>query len=214
MKSKRNIWTAEQIEKLKQIYPDMRAADVAAELGVSVGAVYNMAYLHGCKKSEAFMQSVMSGRTRGQIGIAGRFKKGHVPHNKGKRMICTEGMKRNWFKPGHLPHNTKHDLAETVRIHKSDNKPSVWVRVGVSKWKQKSHLLWEETFGSIPDGMVVAFKDGDPMHVELNNLELISRSELMRRNSIQRYPKELKQAMKANSKLKKIIKQYGKKQAE
>lgn len=52
-------------------------------------------------------------------------------------------------------------------------------------------LLWEEVHGQIPDGHALVFKDGDKTHITLDNLELITRAELMRRNSIQRYGKEI-----------------------
>lgn len=43
--------------------------------------------------------------------------------------------------------------------------------------------------------MLVVFKDGDTLNCELSNLELISKEENMSRNSITRYPTEVRSAI-------------------
>lgn len=53
--------------------------------------------------------------------------------------------------------------------------------------------------------MIVTFRDRNPQNVVIENLELISRQEGMKRNSIQNYPKEVKSTIRLLSKLKKII---------
>ena len=62
----------------------------------------------------------------------------------------------------------------------------VWVKVNdkpkvpkKENWKQKHKLLWEQEYGSVPDGSVVIFKDGDSTHIELDNLECVTRSQLL-----------------------------------
>ncbi|MCP5428569.1 MAG: HNH endonuclease [Chromatiaceae bacterium] len=49
------------------------------------------------------------------------------------------------------------------------------------------------------------FRNGDKRDIRLANLELISRSENMRRNQIHRYPPELKQVMQLAGKLRRAI---------
>jgi hypothetical protein len=58
--------------------------------------------------------------------------------------------------------------------------------------------------------MVVRFKDGNTMHWDINNLELIGQCQNMELNTIQRYPNEVRQVIKLNNKLKRKI--NGKKQ--
>lgn len=72
-------------------------------------------------------------------------------------------------------------------------------------WKGIHILLWEEHFGPIPTGHCVCFKDNNKQNVVIDNLELITRAERMRRNSIHRYPPELKSAIRVISKLKRTI---------
>ena len=72
-------------------------------------------------------------------------------------------------------------------------------------WKSIHILLWEEHVGPIPTGHCVCFKDNNKQNVVIDNLELITRAERMRRNSIHRYPPELKSAIRVISKLKRTI---------
>jgi hypothetical protein len=65
--------------------------------------------------------------------------------------------------------------------------------------------MWEEVYGPVPPGHAVAFKDHDKSHIVLENLELISRNELMRRNTIHNYPPELKQTIRLARKLTRVI---------
>jgi hypothetical protein len=68
-------------------------------------------------------------------------------------------------------------------------------------------LLWQEHNGQVPAGHCVCFVDGNKQHVALDNLELITRAERMRRNTIHRYPPELKDAIRTVAKLKRTIKE-------
>jgi len=59
-------------------------------------------------------------------------------------------------------------------------------------WPLLSRHLWEQHNGPLPPSHAVAFKDGDRANCSIENLELVSRAELMRRNTIHnRYPKEV-----------------------
>lgn len=115
--------------------------------------------------------------------VGGRFKKGTIPHNKGKRMskeqydICSKTM----FKPGSKPKNT-----DPIGTEKLLADGYVWVKVNdkpkvpkKENWKQKHKLLWEQEYGPVPEGSVVIFKDGDSTHIELDNLECITKAQLL-----------------------------------
>jgi hypothetical protein len=66
--------------------------------------------------------------------------------------------------------------------------------------------LYRKTFGKIPKGYIVSFKDRDNMNVVPENLELITRADQARR-MVTRYPAELRKIIRAFNKLKKKIKQ-------
>ncbi|MNR41009.1 hypothetical protein D3C85_1593470 [compost metagenome] len=71
--------------------------------------------------------------------------------------------------------------------------------------KSVHSLIWEEANGEIPTGHIVVFRDRNSQHLVLENLELVSRAENMRRNTIHRYPPELKDTIRLLGKLKKKI---------
>lgn len=135
-----------------------------------------------------------------------QFKKGSVSFNKGKKMKdyaskeAMERMAKTQFKKGQTPHNTKYDGHE--RINKDGYTE---VRVSIGKYKLKHRVLWEKHHGKIPKNHIVVFKDKDKNNFELNNLELITFEENMSRNTIQRYPKELKHVIKLSHKLKRKL---------
>jgi hypothetical protein len=58
----------------------------------------------------------------------------------------------------------------------------------------------------VPVKHKIVFKDNNQLNYELSNLECLSYADVMRRNSIVRYPADLRFAMKALKKLKKQIK--------
>jgi len=52
--------------------------------------------------------------------------------------------------------------------------------------------MWEAQNGPVPRGHIVVFKDGNRENLVLDNFELVTRQELMRRNSYHtRYPREI-----------------------
>ena len=62
----------------------------------------------------------------------------------------------------------------------------------VRVWPLLNRHIWQEHNGPIPAMHTVIFRDGDRSNVAIENLELISRADLMRRNTIHRLPLELK----------------------
>ncbi|TRO20902.1 HNH endonuclease [Ectopseudomonas mendocina] len=73
------------------------------------------------------------------------------------------------------------------------------------RWQSVHEIIWEEHNGPRPAGHLVVFKDGNRRNFSPDNLELITRAENCRRNSIHRYPPELKQAIRRLKKLKRTI---------
>ena len=59
-------------------------------------------------------------------------------------------------------------------------------------WPLLNRHVWEQHYGPIPPGHAVVFRDRDRANCAIGNLELISRAELMRRNTIHNLPTELR----------------------
>jgi hypothetical protein len=133
-----------------------------------------------------------------------RYAKGHVPANKGKKVAVSTYNKcaPTMFKKGNKPHNYKPVGSERVTkdgyLERKVAEPKTWRAVHV--------LVWEEANGPVPAKHKIVFKDNNQLNYELTNLECLSYADVMRRNSIVRYPADLRFAMKTLKKLKKHIK--------
>ncbi|WP_313026704.1 HNH endonuclease signature motif containing protein [Pseudomonas lopnurensis] len=202
----RRPWTEEEVELLRMRYADEPTETIAAELGRSVANVYGKAKRLGLSKSEAFLASALAGRLNGSQGVTHRFSKGHMPWNKGKKGLPSAGrMAETQFRKGSKPGNwlpigsyrTNQDGYLQRKVSDTGYPPRDWVSVHV--------LLWEEHNGPVPPGHCLCFKDGNKQYIELENLELITRAERMRRNTIHRYPPELRDAIRAVGRLKHTI---------
>jgi hypothetical protein len=62
-------------------------------------------------------------------------------------------------------------------------------------WKPEHVLIWMAAHGPIPPGHALAFKNRDRQDIRLENLEQISRRELMARNSVHNLPKPIVHAI-------------------
>lgn len=112
-----------------------------------------------------------------QIGRATQFKKGAVPFNKGKKKWWTGGEETQ-FQPGNMPQTWKPVGTETVR-----GDGYTWVKVAEpKKWREKHRMIWEAAHGPIPKGHALLFADGNKLNIELDNLILVTRSQLVRLN--------------------------------
>ena len=99
-------------------------------------------------------------------------------HQYKKRHRYLSGRKSQ-FKKGNIPSTTK--KVGTVRIYKNK-----YVEIKTAQpnvWKLKHIHMWETEYGKVPDGMVLKFKNGrDKINPKIENLELLSRHEILARN--------------------------------
>lgn len=113
-------------------------------------------------------------------GLTGRFKKGHVPANKGTHPPTRGRMAETQFKNGHLPHNTKPIGYERIT---RDGYIEVKIKMRPSSplcndnFILKHRLIWEEAHGPIPEGHKVTFLDGNKRNFDLSNLALVTNAE-------------------------------------
>lgn len=124
----------------------------------------------GCMKS-------YKARYKLDSGIRFRFKKGHIPYNKGKKMPkeVYEKAKHTMFEKGHIPSN--HRPVGSERILKDG-----YIEVKVAepnKWKLKQRLVYENHKGKIPKGSTIIFLDGNKLNFNIDNLKCVTRSELL-----------------------------------
>lgn len=190
-----SIWTKQQLAILRKEYPRRTAADVSKLCGHSTSSVHQAAIRFGIRKSAEFLASPASGRLHkgDSRGMSGRFGAGHETWNKGAKGWKAGGRSaQTRFRPGNRPHTWRPIGTERVtfdgilqrKMTETGNPPKDWKAVHV--------MVWEETNGPVPRGHIVVFKDGNRQRIELENLELVTRPELMRRNSYHnRYPKEV-----------------------
>jgi hypothetical protein len=62
----------------------------------------------------------------------------------------------------------------------------------LQRWWRAVHLLvWEAAHGRVPKGHAIVFRNGDKRDIRLDNLQCISRRELMARNTVHNLPKPL-----------------------
>lgn len=215
----KTIWSKGAITYLVNNYKDTRTDILAAAFKITIWQVYRKAAQLGLIKSEAFNGSVQSGRLLKltESGKRYRYPKGHIPANKGKKMPdeVYERAKQTMFKPGHLPKNTLSDgIIVTRHNHKErDSKPYKWIRISKAKWEMLHVFNWKQVNGPVPKGMIIVFKNGDTLNCEIENLELITRRENMQRNTIHRYPTEIKQVIRTLGKLNKTIRKHEQQQS-
>lgn len=202
--SRPRFFTDEEKELIKKMFADNYTISICRLINRSYSSVCRQAGVFGLKKSDAFrkMEMKKQGERLRNAGAGNRFKKGNVSFNKGKAMPrdVYEKIKHTMFKKGALPHNTKYDGHERIN---ADGYTEVRVRLG--KYVCKHRMMWEQQHGKIPEGFIVVFKDRNPQNLTVENLELITRKENMMRNTIHRFPEELKSAIKLVNKLKRKI---------
>lgn len=157
-------------------------------------ALNRKASLLGIKKSKQFNSQNIK-----RNGIQKyTFKKGMIPWNKNKTGLTNLGGKSK-FKKGNIPHTYKETGTESIR-----KDGYVYIKTE-SGFKPKHQYLYQQHFGEIPKNHIVIFKDNDKYNFDIENLELISRSDNMKRNSIWNMPEELKEVVILKKTLMKII---------
>ena len=129
--------------------------------------------------------------------VGGRFEKGQVSWNKGKKMSSDQYKKcaATMFRKGNIPANAREISSE--RIDK-DGYIFIKIQDGYKKknWIGKHRYLYEQAYGKIPKGHKVIFADGNNRNFDLDNLVLISDAEglIMNRNKLFKKDKDLTKA--------------------
>ena len=139
-----------------------------------------------------------------------RYPKGHMPANKGKK-FPGQGNSGS-FKKGEIAPNKIHfrDRMVTLRFDSKSRRPYWWIRISLRVWKMYHVELWERENGPLPAGYIVVFKDKNSLNCIIENLEIITLEENMRRNTIHNLPPELKSTIHLIGRITRKIKKHEK----
>ena len=185
-------WTDRQTAYLKRHYADTPIEVLIVKTRHDQKSIWNKAKALGLRKSREFLAEVGRKCSQHPRSIATRFVKGQEPANKGKRIeefMSEEGIRnssRTRFKAGHRPHNQRDIGTECVH---SDG--YVYLRIE-SGCVLKHRYVWEQANGEVPEGYVVAFRDGNRQNCDLSNLFLLSREDNARRRVSEETPEARK----------------------
>lgn len=184
-----------QDEFIVTFYPHVPASWVAQALGCKVSRIYVRAQALGLSKSDAFKASAMATQLRRDpdVGKATRFRKGHTTWNKGRKGYCAPGSEKGHFKPGQKPHTWR--PIGSNRVSKDGYLHRKTADTGVTRrdYVPVHHLIWRWHGRTVPPGYALCFIDGDKTNLDINNLTLVSRQNLMQRNSVHNLPREVVQ---------------------
>jgi hypothetical protein len=201
-------YTDAQLDEIKQRYPHEETSILAESMGVPISTLYNLAYKMDVKKTAEYYAGTYSTRLkpRHRNCIAGEFKKGHVPFNKGLKMPDSvyDKVKGTMFTKGHVPANVKPIGYLSVRPD-TFGREYIYIKIKDSVWELYHRYLWVQHHGQIPKKMKIAFINGNSLDCSIENLKMVTYQEAMLMNTIHRYTPEIKQLIKLNNKLKRKL---------
>lgn len=211
----KRFWSPDDLSWLRVMYGELSAAECAAVLGRSVKSVQQKVTELRLQKSREWIAE----RSRQRTSVDPRcqrtqFRAGLVPWNKGTTFRAGGRSAETRFKAGRQPEENANYLPiGALRISKDgalerkvSDDPNVYP---ARRWVSVARLVWESAHGPIPAGHAVVFRPGMKTTVEaditLDRLELVSRADLMARNTIHRYPDDLKAAIRTVGRLRRVI---------
>lgn len=167
-------WSKEEISWLREMYPK----HALRELLPLFNEKFNVDVTYDQLKGTVSRYEIKSGRT-------GRFEKNQKAWNKGMKGLdlAGENGKKTQFKKGQVPQNYRPVGSE--RICSKDGYILVKVQDEggyQERWKHKHRVIWEKHHGKIPDNHTVIFVDGNRENINIENLMLVSRSQLSQLN--------------------------------
>ena len=210
----RQYWGEVEVVMLKQHFADTSTEVLAQFYGRPASAVLSKAHALGLHKSRELRARMAREATAdpSHPSHRSRFQKGAVPANKGLRRPgwSAGNMKATQFAKGNKPHTwvpvgSLRITFDGLLCRKLNELP------GPSKmrWFPVHRLVWEAVHGPVPAEHVVAFKPGRRTTVEaeitLDAVELLTRAQIMARNTIHNLPRELASLMQLRGALNRQI---------
>lgn len=194
-------WTAAQLQLLLELYPTTLTADLARQLGRAQSSVHQKAAALGLRKAAAFVADTARQRSLapGHGGQAHQFKPGQQPWNDGLHYQPGGRCAQTQFKPGQRQGRAL-QLVQAVGSHRVNGDGCLDRKVSDAgpmhrRWVAVHRLVWEAAHGPIPAGHAVVFKPGRRstrlQDITPDALELLTRAQLMARNTVHTLPKPL-----------------------
>ena len=215
-------WPKKAVAALTKRYPHEPTRAIAADLGMTITAVYQKARTLGLKKTDDYLNGPLSCRLRREDnpGMGTRFQPGQAPPNKGVKGWQAGGRSvQTQFQKGGQPHNTKPIgslridaqgmLQRKFRNAKGSNS---------KRWRGVHELVWVEANGPVPAKHIVVFKPGmrtiELDEITLDRVECITMAENMARNTVHNLPKPLAELVQLRGALLRKIHAAEKRQQE
>ncbi|WP_445458407.1 HNH endonuclease signature motif containing protein [Flavobacterium sp. HNIBRBA15423] len=182
-------FTKEQEDLIRSDYLIKPVKRLADELSVSHNRIMNFLKKNNLELPRELIEKRIQDSRR---------KKGDIPANKGKKQTeymtpeAIEKTKKTRFKKGNIPFNTnpEGDGAIVSRVD-SNGRSYKYIRISLGVWELYHRYLWEKEYGRVPENHIIVFKDKNTENTTLENLELITMTENMYRNSIHNFPEEI-----------------------
>lgn len=198
-------WTSAEVELLRDLYADVSGPEIARLLGRKIQGIYAKAMQLGLRKPREVIAQMARERSAdpNHGGHATLFKPGNRSWNTGIKGSTGlhPNCRRTQFKAGTLNGRATQLVAPlgALRINADgalERKVTEMHGAPHLRWHPVSRLVWEAAHGKVPAGHIVVFKPGMKTtaleEITLDRLELISRAERMRRNSLHtNYPPEV-----------------------
>lgn len=221
----RKVWNSFEEEIVRQLYHTATNEEIGNLVDATAIQVFRKASQMGLKKPREWYQTVGAKTIKTEASKATRFQKGMVPWNKGVKGSTGNhpNSVRTQFKKGAMSGAAQHNYRPigSTRISKDgylERKINDTHPVPARRWVGVHRLVWEAVHGPIPEGHIVVFKSGmktiDPDLITIDRLELISKAENMRRNTLHRFPKELARAIQMRGALNRKINEAQRQRSE
>jgi hypothetical protein len=125
--------------------------------------------------------------TRQRHGILrptdGKFKKGQVPHNKGKHYNAGGRSIATRFKKGQPPPNAFRKIGDVFTILDRYKKPYQFIKLEHNRKYPYGRYVWEQHFGqNLSKDDIIRYRNGNPLDCQIENLEKVTRRENAQRN--------------------------------
>ena len=185
-RKQRQTWTPEQEQVVRDHYADTEPERMIALLDNIFSSVQigHKAKQLGVRKSAEYCQQHGCSET-------GQRVKGHTPWNKGTNYNAGGKSPQHRFRPGAVPKNLR--PVGSIRVD-VDGYVQIKIAEGKLQWRLLHRENWKKHHGKYPPpGCALLFKDGNKQNCDIENLELVTRKQLMALNSIQNYPEEIRE---------------------
>lgn len=184
----RQIWLKPQEAIVRKHYANATPQEMSALLDNVFDAkqISHKAKKMGIRKSKAYKRKY-------GLDDNGRILKGSDPWNKGMRGLkllgrCCETQ----FKKGLIPHNYR--PIGSTRLTK-DGYTEIKI-ADPCTWETMHREVWKQHHGEYPPaGTAIVFIDGNKQNCDISNLQLLTRQEMMQKNTVHNLPEDLKEVI-------------------